>query len=277
MNINELKRLQNEQLNILKEVIKICQKYDIRYYMFYGSLLGTIRHNGTIPWDYDIDICMFRDDYKNFYKYIKELSEKLTVVHISTDNIDFTPLASIYKKNTRIYHPNHFINDDIHGIHIDIFILDYVKEFTYFKQKFVLWFNRYLSLALLDDFEKGWLYDKFSKNYIKKFIIKSTDIISKYFNYQKIQKMIFNSLVQKRGYKNNKVMTLIDLNNIFDYQDFKKIIKRTYEDITVNVPYEYDKLLKQIYGKYWIFPPEEERYTSNMDEIIIEFENDIYQ
>ena len=53
-----LKRLQNEELGILKDFIKICEKYDINYFVMYGTAIGAVRHNGFIPWDDDMDICM---------------------------------------------------------------------------------------------------------------------------------------------------------------------------------------------------------------------------
>jgi lipopolysaccharide cholinephosphotransferase len=34
----------------------VCEKYEIPYYLAYGSLLGAIRDGGQIPWDYDVDV-----------------------------------------------------------------------------------------------------------------------------------------------------------------------------------------------------------------------------
>ena len=48
-----LKHLHDLELMILKEFIKICEENNLNYYMYAGSLLGTIRHKGFIPWDAD--------------------------------------------------------------------------------------------------------------------------------------------------------------------------------------------------------------------------------
>ena len=51
---------------ILKDFIKFCEKNNLTYYIYAGSMLGAIRHNGFIPWDDDLDVVMFRDDYVRF-------------------------------------------------------------------------------------------------------------------------------------------------------------------------------------------------------------------
>ncbi|MCM1541734.1 MAG: LicD family protein [Blautia sp.] len=53
-------------LEVLEVIRQICARHNIRYYAAYGTLLGAIRHKGFIPWDDDIDIMMFREDYHRF-------------------------------------------------------------------------------------------------------------------------------------------------------------------------------------------------------------------
>ena len=54
------------QLEVMCVIKQICEKNDIPYFAYYGTLLGTIRHKGFIPWDDDMDICMLRKDYQRF-------------------------------------------------------------------------------------------------------------------------------------------------------------------------------------------------------------------
>ena len=58
-----LQRLQKLELDILKDFIYVCDKYDLTWFSFAGTAIGALRHGGFIPWDDDIDVWMPREDY----------------------------------------------------------------------------------------------------------------------------------------------------------------------------------------------------------------------
>ena len=63
---SKMKRAWAAQLEVLDEIRRICQANNIRYFADWGTLLGAVRHQGFVPWDDDLDICMLRDDYNRF-------------------------------------------------------------------------------------------------------------------------------------------------------------------------------------------------------------------
>ena len=75
MYMNDINRhLQLVILSIAKDIDKLCQENDIKYYLVGGSAIGAIRHQGFIPWDDDLDIIM---DATNYDKFITVCRTKL--------------------------------------------------------------------------------------------------------------------------------------------------------------------------------------------------------
>lgn len=114
-------------IEVLEVVDEICSKHKIRYFGDWGTLLGAIRHQGFIPWDDDMDISMFREDYEHFLEIAPSELPSGWHVHSIHDNPFHDQLHALVKNSDKIdYSPEHLHR--FHGcpysIGLDIFPLD---------------------------------------------------------------------------------------------------------------------------------------------------------
>lgn len=124
MDQKTLRRAQLVELEILKEVKRVCDKYGIHYWLDSGTLLGAVRHGGFIPWDDDLDIGMLRKDYERFTEIApKELGEKYVFQNWYLTKGYYFPFGKVRKKGT-VWQEMKASKLEENGIYIDIFPYD---------------------------------------------------------------------------------------------------------------------------------------------------------
>lgn len=144
-----IRDMQLKALECLKEVKRICEKNQIPYFLSWGSALGAVRHQGFIPWDDDVDLCMMYPDYCRFLEVCKtDLNTER--FFLQTPDTDFHTLAPFAK--LRMNHTTSMDKKYAHlkmhwGICIDIFPLRNAPA-TEKEKKRLLFYSR-LYIAIL--------------------------------------------------------------------------------------------------------------------------------
>ena len=111
---------------LLKFFDNICRKYDLEYWLDFGTLLGAVRHEDFIPWDDDLDVGMLREDYYRFLEVFPKELEKSGLKNLEAwfkePSWDLNS-KRWYQINCK--HPSH--NGKYVGI--DVFPYDFITDF----------------------------------------------------------------------------------------------------------------------------------------------------
>ena len=250
MEFLSLKEVQSELLKMLAYLTDVLEKNGINYFVSSGTCLGAIRHGGFIPWDNDIDLFMFREDYEKFLAL--KVDEPFYILSPDSDdtvypfakfcNSDFALEENIIRKQYNKY-----------NLFIDVFPLDYLPEDEEERKKVLdektatrakVHYACYKGATPLKEIIKK-IYSIFhGKGYVKKL------------------KRKLNSF----GYP-EKTSHIMDLNwgitplsteffDGFEYKDF--------DGVKVRVPAKWHDYLNCIFGDYMKLPPEEKRITHDL-------------
>lgn len=127
--------LRNDQL-LLLEVLKgfadICREHDIKWWICAGTLLGAMRHKGFIPWDDDVDVTMYKKDYRKLQKVLRHLKcDKFEFLSVYNDPEYVNPW--IMFKITDKYIPS---TSSRKIVGIDVFCIEKSSRFAAHVAKF---------------------------------------------------------------------------------------------------------------------------------------------
>lgn len=274
----EIRDLQLVQLEILLEFDRICKKHNIRYQLFSGTLIGCIRHQGFIPWDDDIDVCLIREEYDRFLEIAKiELDEKFFLQTYETDRNTVKRLARIRKNNTLYLQEQYQFIKMHHGIPISLMPLDNVKPGTFIGE-FHRAFYQFLLVPLRKlNYCRSWdnCINKNKNKPLRKSVTILLHVISKFIPkkftdnfHNKIACMFNGKETEYIAHLTNGATKKRYKAFMMSRKDFFDVISGKFEGHTFPIPRNYDKLLTNIYGDYMTYPPIEEQkpkhYVTNV-------------
>ncbi len=127
---DQLRRLQEIELEMMLELDRICEKYNIKYTIIGGTLIGAVRNKGFIPWDDDVDIAMLRPEYERFRKACKRNLDKSRFYFQDDRN---TPgyrwgYGKLRRKGTLFLREYQEHMPYEQGVFLDVFPHDYVPD-----------------------------------------------------------------------------------------------------------------------------------------------------
>ena len=243
-----LRKAQLKMVDILLEFDRICKKYDIEYWISYGTLLGAVRHKGFIPWDDDCDICMMRNDYNKFMEIAsKELPDNLIIQNHKIDPYYPGNMTKIRMKNTKFVEYDESENERYHqGIFIDIFIFDYYPSYVANILNCMNIINRFKTKRT-----------EYPKGSVMRIGIQVLSLIP-YALYTTIAKVLNYTSIP---FKSNSDYKYIGLEvNCSDRKYYDKSLvfplKRQvyFEGYVFNTPYNHEEILRKMYGDYMVLP-----------------------
>lgn len=249
-----LRDLQLEMLKLLKIVDKVCRANNIQYWIDCGTLLGSVRHKGFIPWDDDIDVCVPNNDYHKLLelldiesksnkhtfllhyksKYLHWVDDFATTNMLMKDDNTFVPckIDIFPMKFIHPYQKQHDIETTKIGLYYSYCIYDETLERKYIKKTFAEWFE-----------QKQLFLDYYNNIYMPSC------------NYKAKDGLVIYSFGDTINYKQQ----------YYNYDDIFPLQQIEFEGCQFFAPNNTDAVLSGNYGDYMRLPPAELRvpYHSN--------------
>ena len=271
-----IRKEQLVQLQTLKKLDEICRKNGIKYWMGFGSLIGTIRHQGFIPWDDDLDIGIMRSDYKKLAEIPKEEwgDDLMLCLPCSDDERHDKTFARIYIKNSRVQSKKDIDNwrrwsDDMPwstSLMCDLLIFDNVpekhEEFIRIHRQFdrLKWLYKTTKLKPYTSSRK---FEKKLETFIKRICSRVFRLLWKkpWVVIDRINEKL--ALKHQGSYIGSYYVT--DCNekrgaSAFPADFFFPLKEAKFEGVNVYIPNKYDEMLTALYGNYMTPPPESKRH-----------------
>ena len=274
----ELAALKKCVLDIYCRVAEVCSKNNLTIMLGGGSVLGAVRHQGFIPWDDDMDLNMFRDDYDKLIKLCENgaLGDNYEFTYPNRKHDTPNGFFKIYRKDSVFVDYSGELEKYPMGVFIDIFPIEYAPN-SAFARKCKGFIANSIRLIgnMVRDTEKLQLVKKNasirSKLYWNVYV---RCILGNFFSIISHKRWIlmFDSFVRRKKSSDFLVVPTgrrLYTGEIYPYSVFFPVKKGYFEGLEITLPANTDYYLKNMFGNYMEIPPVEKRESHMISELHI--------
>ena len=251
------------ELDLLKKLAEACDQLGLKYFAIHGTLLGAARHQGFIPWDYDVDVAMPRADYEKLLSHREAVFTDPYFLQCfeSEKSCFYGGYAKLRNSRTAALELRNRGKRCNQGIWIDIFPLDNCpadaagrgrlqKRITFLQELLLVKIYPLRSAALfeMNDARLGALH-----------------LLARFLRRRWIYAWLHRTLTSVKDGRHLSILACYygrrKNRNVYPAEELEGAAEMPFEDMVISVPGKWQDTLRRRYGEdYYRLPDESKRY-----------------
>lgn len=262
-NSDILRQLHEELRDTLREVVRVCEKASIPYFIQGGTAIGAHFFDDIVPWDDDIDLGMTRANYERFLREAPALlGEGYTLQEFTTEPNTPFYFAKVRKVGTRFVESEWVGLPIAEGIYIDIFPYDLIPDDEYLarkqRTKVGFWINCFMAKSV-------WLWRwlgkanngvVFPKSFVSCLVIR---LVSAIYSKEQIYSKLNAELTRYNNTSASRYNIVRMPKDMIAVEAIRNLEPRKFGDMEVMAPANLEIYLRSHYGDIQKWLPEDKR------------------